>query len=295
MLEDVHRELLDRACAGVMPANIATSISGSRITSDNLPFAQEILKECFERRKRAQYEHDSRLQQPLVAHNQQENMQFEEMYKDLQRALRFEATHFNGFEPREFELRFGFESSGDERVEYAGVPVVGRIDRMDIDAGGRAIIIDYKYKSSLDGFDLNYEKQSGTAPAQDNSEDEKSLFQLPQHIQSLMYAQVVRRLYPDLEVVGSLYFSLKGKSDINGAVSEASFDRIFGNTATSGKRNNVIPERLGCKTFYELLDKTEDAIAQRIDGLLCGEIVANPAYTSSCTYCPVLRCEKKRS
>ena len=46
-------------------------------------------------------------------------------------------------------------------------------------------------------------------------------------------------------------------------------------------------------TFEELLDATEQQVAQVIERLSAGEIGANPRNGESCRYCPVLRCERR--
>ena len=71
----------------------------------------------------------------------------ENIREDLKDLLEFEASHFIGYQPRFFELRFGRE---ENVVEYAGAQFTGSIDRVDVNAHGQALIIDYKHKATKD-------------------------------------------------------------------------------------------------------------------------------------------------
>ena len=77
------------------------------------------------------------------------------LHADLDRYLAFAAEADSPLEPRELELGFGF-GEDDERGEASaleafelggGVKLRGRIDRIDVGAGGEAVIYDYKGKA----------------------------------------------------------------------------------------------------------------------------------------------------
>ena len=64
-------------------------------------------------------------------------------------------------------LEYSFNGLG---VEYAGRPLGGRIDRVDVDAEGRAMVIDYKHRADVNAFKLSdptVAKRDGTVPADD--------------------------------------------------------------------------------------------------------------------------------
>ncbi len=73
------------------------------------------------------------------------------LHADLERYLEHAAADGSPLQPHVFELGFGI-SAGDERgeaselpaLELAGLKLRGRIDRIDTDALGRAVVYDYK-------------------------------------------------------------------------------------------------------------------------------------------------------
>jgi ATP-dependent helicase/DNAse subunit B len=103
---------------------------------------------------------------------------------DLRRLLRHEAECGAGLEPRLFEWSFGGERDehGALPLPDAGLGVTGRVDRIDVDAGGRALVIDYKGRSV----------SAGARWAQDRK------------LQAALYALAARELL-GLEVTGALY------------------------------------------------------------------------------------------
>jgi len=102
----------------------------------------------------------------------------------LRRLLRHEAECGAGLEPR--WLEWGFGGDGDEHdawpLREAGLGVTGRVDRIDVDAGGRALVVDYKGRRVT----------AGARWAQDNK------------LQAALYALAVRDLL-GLEPAGALY------------------------------------------------------------------------------------------
>jgi RecB family exonuclease len=107
-----------------------------------------------------------------------------ELEVDLRRLLRHEAESGPGLEPRWLEWSFGRE--GDEHgplpLEGAEMGVTGRVDRIDVDAGGRALVRDYKGRTV----------SAGARWAKDR------------RLQVALYALAVRELL-GLETVGALY------------------------------------------------------------------------------------------
>ena len=158
--------------------------------------------------------------QLLVAHDSSERAQEDQLREDLRSSLAYQTRILQGFEPRLFE--WGFGRRGD-LVEYAGAYFTGTVDRIDVSPHGTAVIIDYKHKSP-NGFAAEYDAlQDGVL------EGEK----LPNRVQSLIYAQVVRRAFEGrLRLVGSVYLSTKSPHALAGVADENVVDLVFGRVSS---------------------------------------------------------------
>lgn len=280
-------------------------VPGSRVSlssyaGTSLSSAQEVLLEEFEAHLQHQYIAKSAgqaAQQALVAHTAIEQGMVDTLKNDLVSLLEYEAQLFYGFEPRFFEQRFG--QNGTPTVSYAGVNIVGTVDRIDVDAHGQALVIDYKHKSPL-GFAGDYDVFPAAGAEATISDD--GSFVLPRHVQSLVYAQVVRRTYPDLTIRGALYLCTKGDHALSGAVDAVVLQNVFGDHKLSEKREKrvAVPReatfgQTGTRGMDALLDACEEAVAERLSGLLDhGDVEARPYFEDSCDFCPVLNCEKRR-
>ena len=194
-----------------------------------------------------------------------------------------------GFEPRFFEWGFG---RGGARVEYAGVLITGTVDRIDVDAHGQAVVIDYKHKSDA-GFAAEYDVlPKGGFPAGAPA--------LPRRVQSLIYAQVVRRAFPQLTVRAATYLCTKGGHVLSGAVDENLSDNVFGGRPLTPSRvpRVEVPRaerfgREGASGMEALLDACEDAVSAAVARMLQGDIEAAPLDADACLFCPVLNCERR--
>ena len=239
--------------------------------------------------------------QALVPHSAAEESSVDRLHRDLLSSIDYVSLRLNGYEPRAFEWGFGRGASTGEQgslaeledATYAGVRVTGTVDRIDVNGQGQAVIIDYKHKGPT-GFFAEY-----AAFAKGLDKDEG--FVLPRRIQALMYAQVVRKAFPDLKVVGALYLGTRGTHELSGAVAEPQADAIYGGTLGSRRAKKVVvpsdadfgqEERRGMDAF---LDATEQAIAQAVERLRAGHIEANPVDAAACSYCPVMNCERRLS
>lgn len=192
----------------------------------------------------------------------------------LKQFLEFETTFLPSFTPWKFECEYG-------PLSYAGCSLEGRIDRIDIDEQGRAVVIDYK-SSLSDAYRLHESKEEKA---------EEATFSLPGKMQALIYAQAVRRQY-GCEVIATIYLNPL-KCEIQGAydahvigLEELPFQR--GADASSAQ----IPW-LDIATFDDLLERGEELVGQRMDELAHGIVDANPTSKEACKYCPVGNCSKR--
>ena len=124
--------------------------------------------------------------------------ELEELGSKLVSFLDREALLLPSFSPYALE----FEIPATNAVEYAGYRVMGKIDRIDVDDRGRAIVIDYKSSLSSD-YDL-YESQKKGGSLQEGK------------VQTLVYAQALRRML-GLEIVGALYVGYGRSPKVSGA------------------------------------------------------------------------------
>ena len=235
-----------------------------RVTPENLPRAQELLREVFDE---TLAEHASKRgnEGPLVPLSPVEERQVAEILPQLEGVLAYEAEALTPFAPRYLEFAFN-----DLNVEYAGWPLGGRIDRVDVDAENRAVVIDYKHRTGVEEFKLAdptvRDEESGTAPIDDPR-------WLPPHTQTLIYAQAMRRAL-DLDTRAALYFSTKGgKPALRGAASAELLEEERGDGRIPGLKKGF-PGEGGSMDFDALLDRVEAGIAERLRELETGNVAA---------------------
>lgn len=223
---------------------------------------------------------------PVIPHTISERASLDALPHDLASLVAYQDEILFGFNPIECEMDFGKEVY----VEYAGVNLVGTIDRVDVDSHSQAVIVDYKHKKSK-GFMNEYSVESIL-------KDPKSGV-LPRHVQALIYAQIFRRLRPQYKLVGALYLSTRGEDHVlSGAFSQNVEENIFGAYAQlKGVSKMAIPkdEIFGVDHtgFYGLLDACEEIIGTYIERMIAGDIEPNPCDKYACKYCPVLNCSKR--
>lgn len=235
-----------------------------RVTPENLPRAQELLREVFDE---TLAEHASKRgnEGPLVPLSPVEERQVAEILPQLEGVLAYEAEALTPFAPRYLEFAFN-----DLKVEYAGWPLGGRIDRVDVDAENRAVVIDYKHRTGVEEFKLAdptvRDEESGAAPIDDPR-------WLPPHTQTLIYAQAMRRAL-DLDTRAALYFSTKGgKPALRGAASAELLEEERGDGRIPGLKKGF-PGEGGSMDFDALLDRVEAGIAERLRELEAGNVAA---------------------
>ncbi len=189
----------------------------------------------------------------------------------LSRNLAVQAKLMPSFAPELLECQI----EPDQRIEYAGVRVMGRVDRVDADPErGHFVVIDYK--GGVAGHD------AGIDP------DDAEGYTLPSKIQALVYAQALARGIVGANPVGALYLSYRAsepKRSVAGSFDEALLDvQGFAGGKSAVKMN-----------FGSYLDMVEDLVREKLDRLYEGCIEPNPLQSQSCKYCPVANCARRLS
>ena len=299
VLELTHATLLAEALGcdvaevdSAVEPMLLQDIPGSRITSDNLDHAKQVLDTCFAQVWDEQFNNINRASSnELIPHSIQERKQVENIRENLKNLLEFEASHFVGYQPRFFELRFGRE---ENVVEYAGAQFTGSIDRVDVNAHGQALIIDYKHKATKD-------LKAYSAKLSLDSELSKEI--LPRHVQSAIYAQIMRKQLTKykLEPVAAIYLGTKEQKDkpsfaLAGMATEAATEHIWNMNPEDKKLRDqaVMVVSQNSAEFADYLDAWESLIAQKVQAMLSGDVRANPCDKDACRYCPVKLCDKRR-
>lgn len=235
-----------------------------RVTPENLPRAQELLHEVFDETL-AEHAGKRGAEGPLVPLSPVEERQVAEILPQLEGVLAYESEALAPFAPRYLEFAFN-----ELQVEYAGWLLGGRIDRVDVDAENRAVVIDYKHRSGVEEFKLAdptvRDEETGEAPIDDPR-------WLPPHTQTLIYAQAMRRAL-DLDTRAALYFSTKGgKPALRGAASAELLEEERGDGRIPGLKKGF-PGEGGSMDFDALLDRVEAGIAERLRELEAGNVAA---------------------
>jgi len=250
-------------------------IGTTKPDASQLAQAQIILGETFDATLATQ-PHKKLRDNPYIPITQAEHKQAQAIKTALMGFAERDSHLAPRFKPTDFEKSFGLE----QPFEYAGVLLRGTIDRIDVDEKGRAIIVDYK-SSLSSSYNLLASSKEGC-------------FALPPKVQTLIYAQVARKLF-GLQVVGAIYLhtqrAASGKPLACGAYDDRllSKDELLG-ISVSGNALSKSP----FASFEELLDGVEDMIAERLDQLKAGMIEACPQSENACTFCPVISCEGRK-
>ena len=248
-----------------------------RVTRENLAACLAKLSDVFDEVRAEHARNKTSSSGALVAHSALERIQVDEILPQLEAVVRYEAEALAPFAPE--YLEYSFNGLG---VEYAGRPLGGRIDRVDVDAEGRAMVIDYKHRTDVNAFKLadpTVAKRDGSVPADDPD-------WLPEHTQSLIYAQALRHSELELDARGALYFATKGgKPAMRGAVSEEFAEEERGDGRVPGLRTGF-PDAAhgGSMGFDELLDRVEQTISRKLDSLEAGDVGAAEKPGARCAF-----------
>ena len=297
VLQRFHERLLEEGLKRVTPQNLEQCLELMRITYEEL--RQDHAQGKLTHGKYAKRRKPQRIRQPYVPLSELERKKLESLVPLLEGMVRAEADMLPIFTPSLLEYSFDFAD-----VSYAGRPLGGRIDRIDVapDAGSgeRFVVIDYKSSGKIaqmafsdpTAADLaEGEELSSWIPGRD--QDSKPV------VQTLIYAQAYRRM-ANASPQGALYFIARG-AEVAAMVDEALVSMeppalskgkvcAFPELHAPGKKSKK-PE--GTLEFEEMLDLVEAGIAKELDKLEAGVIAPAPV-KGSCAFCPNIMCERKR-
>jgi ATP-dependent helicase/DNAse subunit B len=159
-------------------------------------------------------------------------------------------------------------STGDEVV------LVAKIDRIDVDARGDFIVVDYK---------------TGSYPLP-KLNVEQDIFQLP--VYAVMATQQIgtRDTVPLRKPIGLAYYDLVGKTG-GGARDVVLFDKETRNDHPMA-RPKASPK--SAEDFEAILDQSMDKARKAIERILAGDFPAKPQDENRCRYCPnAMMCERE--
>jgi hypothetical protein len=182
--EPLVRGSLAHAVLGDTLEALRAETGSARLTAASLPSARTLMRDALERLAR---------ELPLGVVPERIPLARRRLEADLDRYLEHAAEQESPLEPRHLELSFGFEEEpgGLPPLQLAdGLQLRGRIDRIDVDEAGRAVV--YDYKSGRSG-----PEHSGAKWVKGG------------RFQMALYMRAAQELV-GLEVVGGLYQPLAG-------------------------------------------------------------------------------------
>lgn len=199
-----------------------------------------------------------------------ERLEVASLREDLHGALALMADLPSGF------AVFGHEVdiSPEDGIDFAGVRLNGRIDRIDVSThDDRFVVIDYK--GSLRGHAAGW--------AEELAEED---FALPAKVQALIYAIAFQRLHGG-RPAAAVYASYRaGEGD---DLLAGSFDPVAYGASEIASAPSAV-----WRDFASFLDLLEERIAPAMDALKRGIIACAPSDADACLYCPLADCEGRR-
>jgi len=212
----------------------------TRIDSSSLPLALEILSLVY----------DEECESAGLAGSMSEEMARREVLRWTRRVVAEDAGILPGFAPTRFEWDFSAEA-----VDVGGFKLKGRVDRIDEDASGRAIVTDYKRSNAASAADmLKYGK-----------------IQLPLYLRAV-------ELRLELKPAGGLYRALRTSSNRGLIDSDMVVDPTLG-------KNDFLPT----EEFSLRIESAVELARGAAEGIRQALIPRAPLVVKSCDTCPASR------
>jgi ATP-dependent helicase/DNAse subunit B len=253
--EPIARGALAHAALKDTLERLREQTGSARLTAASLALAKRLLREAL-REQRARY--------PLSVAPERLPGARRRLEADLERYLECAAAQESPLTPIHLELEFGFEPDGIPPLDLGeGLLLRGRIDRVDVGAGGEAVVYDYKGRSA----------PPGTKWAAENS------------FQVALYMRAVERLLGH-RTVGGFYQPLAGR-DIR---ARGVFDGESG-----VELDCVRTDRFERGELEELIDRCVAAAKRAGAEAKSGALEPRPetcAYQGGCAYPTICRCER---
>lgn len=236
-----------------------------RVTEQNLDEALAIAAVAFDEQLE---EEQARERRGVYVRSELDSCTCEELQGRVLDLVRRDASFLPGFVPTYFELELG--RSSEIPLEYAGVPVRGKVDRIDVDKDGNAVIIDYKLSGLSAGYGFGRDDE------------------LPQRMQTDIYATLVERhfaaLGTPLRVVGSVYRSY-AKNVLRGVYERGI---PWGGAEQLREDLDALPCANGAEEYDAYLVRVEDVLTSCVARLRAGDITPRPISSDVCEYCRAL-------
>lgn len=295
VMQRFYERLRECGLVRVTPATLDRCLGEMDLAFEEV--RQDHLRGKYTHGKYASEERPRAIRGALVPLDELERMRIDAMLEQFHEVVRHDAEMLPIYAPS--MLEYSFDREG---VVYAGRPLGGRIDRVDVapDAGSgeRFVVIDYKTGANVSDMvcpdpTMNLEEGErvgeGWLPGRDRDRAPK--------VQTLMYATALERSMGG-SAQGAVYYGLRGPSvvgAVSSALSECEPPAFLADKVSPfpGVKGRMRVKRDGDMEFPELLERVEAAISSELDRLEGGDIAPRPA-SDSCSFCPLTTCEKRR-